>query len=106
MRVRVGDDNNFAHNSWWPVSMSRLADHVLRHPWRLLVTSFAVVAATWVIAGLALYESLSSGRKADIQICRNMNELRREAYTTILDLTQNTVIAARFLPVTDCENLP
>lgn len=86
--------------------MSRLANHILRHPWRLLVTTFVIISSTWVVTGIALYQSLSAGREADIHICRSMNELRREAYTTILDLTQNATLAARFLPVTDCENLP
>jgi predicted Kef-type K+ transport protein len=85
--------------------MSRLIEHVRAHPVRLIVTSLAIVVASWTLAAVAIVVAFDATQSSATQICRSLNELRRQIYVASIDLGVQPTVAERFLPSEDCEAL-
>jgi hypothetical protein len=84
----------------------RVVRHILKHPWRIVVTVMIFAGISWVGTAIALMNSAEASHKADVKLCISMNELRSEIYTAAIDLGASPVIAERFLLETNCEDLP
>lgn len=76
------------------------------HPGRVTATSLTVFLLSMALLGFSLYANLSQAHSANAQICRNVNELRRDIYVTAIDLGIRPSEAQRFLPTKNCEMLP
>jgi hypothetical protein len=80
--------------------------HVSAHPIRLLVTTGVVVVVSWFAAGMAIVLAIDAGKAADVAVCLQINELRRELYVAAADLGVPETVRERFLPTQDCGALP
>ena len=83
----------------------RVVAHVAAHPVRLLVTTCAIVVVSWFTAGFALVIALDASRTANVAVCLQLNELRRELYVAAADLGVPADVRRRFLPTESCEAL-
>jgi hypothetical protein len=84
----------------------RLLKHVRAHPFRLLVSSAAVLLLSATVLGYALLESQNRARAGRIENCLAVNELSRKIYVTLADFEVPQHERAKFKPTMDCESLP
>jgi hypothetical protein len=84
----------------------RLLRHVREHPFRLLVSSAAVLLLSSAVLGYALLESQNRARAGRIENCLAVNELSRKIYVTLADFKVPQHERAKFKPAIDCESIP
>lgn len=81
-------------------------DHIDRHPRRLIVTVLAVLALSCAVAGFALVRTVDVGRQGRIDNCLALNELERKLFITFSDWQVEPSTTRKFLPTTNCEDIP
>jgi hypothetical protein len=84
----------------------RILKHVRAHPFRLLVTSAAVLLLSSAVLGYALLESQNRARAGRVENCLALNELSRKIYVTLADFEVPMHERAKFKPTMDCDSLP
>jgi hypothetical protein len=84
----------------------RILKHVRAHPFRLLVTSAAVLLLSAAVLGYALLESQNRARAGRVENCLAVNELSRKIYVTLADFEVPMHERSKFKPTTDCESIP
>jgi hypothetical protein len=84
----------------------RLLRHVREHPFRLLVSSAAVLLLSSAVLGYALLESQNRARAGRIENCLALNELSRKIYVTLADFKVPEHERQKFRPTMDCDSLP
>ena len=82
-----------------------LADHVHRHPKRLLLTVLVVVALSWSLAVWSFLRTVDAAHNGRVETCRSIDELNRELHVAWED-AGFPFIADRFEPTLNCEKLP
>jgi hypothetical protein len=85
---------------------TRLLRHVREHPFRMLVTSAAVLLLSSAVLGYALLESQNRAHAGRVENCRAVNELSRKIYVTLADFKVPAHERAKFRPTMDCEAIP
>ena len=85
--------------------MNPLFRHVAAHPVRLIVTAAVLMLISWTVASASVYLAFRNQSEANVNLCRSLNELRRQLFVAFTDLGETT-IAYRFIPTESCERLP
>ena len=83
-----------------------ILDHIDRHPKRLIVTILAVLVCSSTLASVALVRTVDLGRQGRIENCRAISELERKLFITFTDWQVDPGITRKFLPTTNCEDIP
>ena len=83
-----------------------ILDHIDRHPKRLIVTVLAVLVCSSTLASVALVRTVDLGRQGRVENCRAISELERKLFIAFTDWKVPSSTTRKFLPTTDCEDIP
>jgi predicted small integral membrane protein len=79
---------------------------IVRHPTALFFVCLFAVMASVSMTVWSFNRNLSDSRNATVEVCRSVNELRRQIYVAYADLGVPAVVRLRFLPTENCGDLP